>query len=249
LKIVGIYTITHIATGRKYVGQSIDVHRRMTDHRRGGRGRLALAIAKYGWDAFAWEIVETCEEERLNEREEHWISHFACVHPRGFNLTTGGKAASRVSEETRQKIAAAGRGRRQGPETIAKRIASRAASPNGRGYKMPEHAIVKREATKRAQGLPGRAWTPEQRAAKAEQMRGRKLSEDARRKLSEARTGRPRSEAARAAISAGKTGKKLSPQHIESLREAAKRRGDDWRKKISETKKRRNAELRDMEAA
>jgi len=87
--------LTHVASGRKYVGQSINIEARISNHPYGTRGALAKAIKEFGWDAFSHEIIETCDSSRLNAAEAKWVDHFDCMTPRGFNSTEAGRCGLR----------------------------------------------------------------------------------------------------------------------------------------------------------
>ncbi len=88
----GIYLINHKPSGRKYVGQSIDVARRFTDHKRGKEPTLiSRAINKYGVDEFEFTLLEECPQEDLDRREREFITSLNTLHPRGFNMTEGAR--------------------------------------------------------------------------------------------------------------------------------------------------------------
>lgn len=80
MTIIGIYTITHITTGRQYVGSSINIKLRWKYHKeslRAGKHHSCLlqrAWLKYGDAAFEWIVIEQCSKEYLSEREVFWIS-------------------------------------------------------------------------------------------------------------------------------------------------------------------------------
>lgn len=117
-KLCGIYLLTHIESGRKYVGQSIDIETRIRYHSYGyGSFKLSHCIKKYGFESFSWCAVELCSVQNLNERETFWINHFDCISPNGLNLTTGGQQAQSVSEETLLKMSIASTGRKQTERT------------------------------------------------------------------------------------------------------------------------------------
>ena len=86
----GIYVITEVSSGRRYVGQSKDIFGRWSQHSGGAKSDIGAAFAA-GPTHFRWQVVEVCNETLLNERERHWIEHFDCVHPAGFNKTSGNK--------------------------------------------------------------------------------------------------------------------------------------------------------------
>lgn len=104
----GIYRIVHVATQRSYVGQSLDVERRVKDHLSQKRSNVLLsrAISKYGVDAFSSEILELCDSGELDEKEKYWIQKLNSVSPGGFNLTHGGKVCLEFSESTKDKLRA-----------------------------------------------------------------------------------------------------------------------------------------------
>jgi len=204
----GIYRVRHVESGRVYVGQSIHIDQRLQEHASGhtGTGKLSNAIAKYGWAAFDYDVLELCAPERLNAAEVEWIAKLGSLHPAGFNLTTGGQRWSftdevrkRISEKTREfmtpewcaRRAAKLRGVPKSPEHRAKigaahtnpiniaRITEMARNQSAetrekiaaahRGKKLSEETRVKISAAK--QGSTRAPWTPEQRVKMSEAMR------------------------------------------------------------------------------
>ena len=103
----GIYKITHIDTGRIYIGQSINLKNRENSHKYGTvkkTCRLGNAIKKHGWDAFKFEVLVYAEnKDYLNYLETEIIKQYNCLSPNGFNLRTGGNS-SLHSEETKAKL-------------------------------------------------------------------------------------------------------------------------------------------------
>lgn len=83
-KIGGIYKITHIESGKTYVGQSVDIGNRWKQHAKRGCGADALtnnklypAMLEFGVESFMFEIVEKVEDStRLNELEKYWQEYF-----------------------------------------------------------------------------------------------------------------------------------------------------------------------------
>lgn len=118
MKICGIYGIVNTANGKWYVGQSVDLKRRIDAHLNNlklGRhynGHLQAAFIKYRADSFEWHIIEETNEEVLDARECAWITHYKSNQERfGYNLNTGGKLNKHHSEATRRKIGLALKGR------------------------------------------------------------------------------------------------------------------------------------------
>lgn len=89
----GIYTITHIASGRVYVGQSCNLEKRWQSHRgylmrdAHDNQKLQRAWTKYGPNAFAYAVVElVADAHALTEREQYWIDALGSATNKGFNL-------------------------------------------------------------------------------------------------------------------------------------------------------------------
>lgn len=111
-----IYKLTNIVNGKVYVGQtSISFKKRLLKHIYDARTEskrrkhyLQRALAKYGFDNFIVEILETCEKKKLDEREIYWIAHFNSTDPElGYNCTYGGQGNRRsidLSQEARDII-------------------------------------------------------------------------------------------------------------------------------------------------
>ena len=66
----GIYRFLNIKTNLSYIGQSIDIEKRLKEHKRRAfqKGKeyykkLYKAIREYGLENFYFEIVEICEKE------------------------------------------------------------------------------------------------------------------------------------------------------------------------------------------
>lgn len=78
--ISGIYQIKNIVSGKLYVGSSNIVQKRRSQHlrelRKGIHSNLKLQNAwnKYGESNFEFSIIETCEVEDLQTREQFYIS-------------------------------------------------------------------------------------------------------------------------------------------------------------------------------
>lgn len=102
----GIYLITHVASGRGYVGQSRDIERRWKEHGATDKPRshLEKALRCYGRDAFRFEVLEVCPPEELDARERDLIASLGTLSPRGFNREPGGHAPGTPCRETRDLI-------------------------------------------------------------------------------------------------------------------------------------------------
>lgn len=76
----GIYKITHIDSGKCYIGQSVDIGERWKQHIKRGVGaetltnnKLYPAMMELGIENFTFEIVQIVEDtSKLNELEKYW---------------------------------------------------------------------------------------------------------------------------------------------------------------------------------
>lgn len=90
-----VYVIRNLINEKVYIGQTKNFDGRKADHlyaaRKGNNRPLYASIRKYGVENFSFEIIETCEDNRIDEREIHWISYYDSMNSdRGYNLTPGG---------------------------------------------------------------------------------------------------------------------------------------------------------------
>ncbi len=113
-----IYSITNKINGKRYIGQTFDFNVRKNSHiARLSRGThhndvLNRAWVKYGQESFTFEVIETCAESELNERENYYIKkHNSMIGSDGYNLVTGGRKYRKHSEYVRSKMSEAGKGR------------------------------------------------------------------------------------------------------------------------------------------
>lgn len=96
LIIAGIYKLTNVINGKAYIGQSKDIAGRMKTHIKDSvrvndvRGQFPMYVdmRKQGKENFKLEILETCQVEDLNEREEYYIrTHRTDESEIGYNQT------------------------------------------------------------------------------------------------------------------------------------------------------------------
>ena len=85
---IGIYKITNLINGKCYIGQSVHIERRFSEHcRPSSTSVIAKAIQKYGKENFFFFFLEECDLESLNYKEQYWIKHFNSLIPNGYNVT------------------------------------------------------------------------------------------------------------------------------------------------------------------
>lgn len=80
-------------SGKCYIGITMDFKRRFSRHKSAARYRsnkFYLAIKKYGWDNFKWDILfESKDKEKLKEMEMFFINKYNSFRY-GYNMTLGG---------------------------------------------------------------------------------------------------------------------------------------------------------------
>ena len=84
---VGIYKITNKINGKIYIGQSMNIERRLKEHmkliKEGSKGWYKEA-KETGIENFTFEVVEECERSKLNDREDYWQEFF---HAKDFGYS------------------------------------------------------------------------------------------------------------------------------------------------------------------
>lgn len=229
-----IYCLKDPATGNiRYVGvTSGNVVRRVRAHvwgchRHSFRAARWLKSLRDKGLFPRFETMQSGEGEGWQEAEKRWISHMRDLWCDLTNATDGGEGCpGRVlTEEHKQKLADAARGRERSPESVQKSAAGikgRIYSPEHRGRISAAHAGVK--------------FTNERRLNISLSLKGKKPSKDAIAKMSAARKGRTN-----------------SPETVAKIIATRRANGnytitDETKRKISEAHKRfharRRAELR-----
>lgn len=91
----GIYKITNTETGWSYIGRSVNVGNRLTEHVRSAIGASSTAQQQVhkemGKNLLDWEfeILEKVDEDKLGEREKFYIDFYDTVNL-GYNRARGG---------------------------------------------------------------------------------------------------------------------------------------------------------------
>ena len=100
-----IYKITS-PSNKVYIGQTINTLKARIKHHKQNSSNCTLlkrAINKYG-DEMVYEILETVQNESLDEREIHWIKYYNSLAPNGYNCSTGGNSKKELSDLLKNKI-------------------------------------------------------------------------------------------------------------------------------------------------
>lgn len=116
-KLCGIYCLTNHVNNKRYIGQSIDIKRRISEHYCKPTNQvISKAVQKHGKDNFSYDIVELCDETKLDELEIKYIKQYDThiSNGNGYNVDYGGNGTGKVSEETKNKISQAVSGEKNG---------------------------------------------------------------------------------------------------------------------------------------
>ena len=93
-----IYKIYNDFDDKIYIGKTTrTVEQRFIEHYNntsGSNSYIDYSMKKYGLQHFAFEIIEECDAEQLNQRERYWVQYYNCQYPLGYNLTPGGDGIS-----------------------------------------------------------------------------------------------------------------------------------------------------------
>ena len=96
-----IYKITNKINGKIYIGQTIQkpIERFYQHCAKSAKCEVLnmpihKAILKYGKNNFSFEILETINKNKLNERERYWISYYDSYNS-GYNATFGGQKGAK----------------------------------------------------------------------------------------------------------------------------------------------------------
>lgn len=139
-----IYMLVNDINGKKYIGQTVDIHRRINEHKLDNRQVIDCAIDKYGWANFTVIILEaSIVQEKLNSKEMKYIEKYNTFKGRGYNCTEGGDSLGSgeahpryggdMPEETKRKISEAHKGKVV-PENVRKKMSKAKSGKNNPWY-------------------------------------------------------------------------------------------------------------------
>lgn len=112
----GIYRIQNTQNGKVYIGQAVNIHGRLRDHKeklntnKHNNEHLQRAWNKYGADKFTFSVIEECELDKLTEREQYWIDYYGGINSVNTYNQRDASSHGTHSEETKQKISKKQRG-------------------------------------------------------------------------------------------------------------------------------------------
>lgn len=98
---IGIYRIYNLITGQSYIGQSLNLEKRIREHfyhraplNIGSKsiGMIDVAIQDIGAENFGYEILEQCSPEELDAKEAYYINlYHSTIEYDGYNIASGGQ--------------------------------------------------------------------------------------------------------------------------------------------------------------
>ena len=201
----GIYIIENKVNGHFYIGSSKSLSVRINDHKSSLRcnkhsnNHLQKAYNKYGQEHFSFNIVVYCSERHrifYEQRflDKYWDNGVSCYNI--AKIADSPMSGKRHSSETKAKLSAKGKGRKQSPEHISRRSATHI----------------------------GKHRTEQAKETMSKLKKGTRLSEEHKQNIVTSLTGRYHSEETKAKMAAAQTGKRASAETKAKQSVAAKNR-------------------------
>jgi len=188
---MGIYCIHNLVNDKIYVGSSIDIKNRKTEHfksLKGGYHRnkyLQRAYIKYGKNLFDFIVLEEVgNRDSLIKREQYWLDQTKSYNPEiGYNICqiAGNTMGREWSEETLIKFKEAGKKRRH-PEEVKAKI-----SNSLKGRKFSKETLEKMSKAQSGENNPmyGKEVPQETRQKLSVAGKKRKHTDETKKKMSE----------------------------------------------------------------
>lgn len=151
----GVYQIFNTKTGKRYIGSSINVDKRLKQHRqklkanKHSNQHLQNAWKKYQM-YLVFEPLEYCEPDECLKLEQKYIDYYQSANREfGYNIDAQAASAGKhLSEETKQKISMANKGRKVPREIVEKiRLANL-------GKKRPRQSEIMKQKFKNGYSIP-----------------------------------------------------------------------------------------------
>ena len=238
----GIYKIRNLTNGKFYIGSTIDFDKRKYDHFRDLKNNnhhsyhLQNAFNKHGEQSFIFEAIEKLEPNKgkLLEREQCWIDSLTPEY--NICKIAGSCLGIKLSDETKQKMSEAQKGKFHSEETKLKMSEARKGKHLSEDHKRKMSESKKGEKNHNF----GKHLSEEIRQKLSEVQKGthigeknsfygKKHSDETKQKMSEAQKGKHLSEETKRKMSESKKGEK-HPFYGKHLSEEAKQKLSEARK-------------------
>lgn len=251
----GIYSITHVSSGRMYIGSSTRIHFRWNQHRASlNRGDhhskyLQRVWDKYGSDAFKFQIERECSVSELELLEQEYID----TYQPEFNTcpVSGTTRGIKHSEEHKRKISEASRKMwaERKEEILAKRPpvseeTRQKMSRSQKGLKKRPHTEeFKRRMSEVRKGKPsinkGRKFPPEFGEQISKRKKGKPVPQSFKDRWNPENTlgekgsfyGKKHTEEAKMKISAANKGRSRGPQSEETKKKSSEALKKAWQRR------------------
>lgn len=124
MKYQGIYKIKNLLNGKVYIGQSVNISARFSQHKYDTKKDfnypLHNAIRKYGIENFEFNVIEHVHDtSKLDEIEQYWIKYYKSNNKEyGYNLRIDGVSnrGLKRSDEAKRKISVKAKEMWENPE-------------------------------------------------------------------------------------------------------------------------------------
>lgn len=216
---IGIYCIEHIESGKKYIGKSKNIEKRLNTHKsllksdkmsKSVNSLLWRAVKKYSLEAFKFWVVEELEfldPVKLSEREIHWMDFYKTLdRDFGYNLMRDSRQLVEFCPETIEKMSKAKLGKYVGennpnfgkkrPQEVKDKV-----SKANKGRKRTEEQLAKIRENRKPTSPETIAKMSLARLGEKNPNFGKDVSQETRDKIRKANTGR---------VTSDETKKKLS---------------------------------------
>lgn len=200
----GIYEIENTVNGKRYIGSSSNIRKRLADHRNFLRKNnhnnehLQCAWNKYGEDKFVYDMVHTCSKDTLLLCEQ-WVIDQYDFNKELYNMgkkTMSAMTGRKHSAETKLKMSIS-QSKRVFTEEHKRNIAiskiGRKVCEQGRlNMSASQKGRIMSEETKKKLLLAnkGKIRSKEHSRKLSEALKGKKVSEETKEKMSKSATNR-----------------------------------------------------------
>jgi group I intron endonuclease len=201
-----IYMLTNKINGKRYIGFTTDLQKRLASHKYRAEKEshnyiLINAINKHGWDNFECSVLEEHPDAEYAKRvlEPKYIKEMNTFfeNKKGYNMTHGGEGTLgyKKTPEECEVMSKRLKGRTLSPERIEqiRQQVTGTGNPNYGKTHSEETRNKISEGIRKAhkEGRGKRRWTEEQRKQASENKKGWKPTKEMKRKMSEAQIGKP----------------------------------------------------------
>ena len=173
-----IYLRTNRYNGKKYVGQATDLKVRQRTWKCLKSTYAGILInrarAKYGIEAFDFEILKECKDEELDYWEMYYIKELNTKAPNGYNLTDGGDGGNTYICKNEKEM-----------NKIKQKISESNKGEKNHMYGKHHTEETKKKMSEAQKNRKRKPHTEETKRKISESNKGKIFSEETRKKISE----------------------------------------------------------------